>query len=83
MRFSELKQKEVINVCDGRRLGCIVDLEIDCEHGRILAIIVPAPFSFSAIFRGEATGQVIPYDAVVKIGDDAVLVQAEGMCTMT
>ncbi len=83
MRFCDLKQKEVINICDGRRLGSIVDLEIDCEHGRILAIVVPTPFSFSAIFRGEATGQVIPYESVVKIGDDAVLVQVEGIYPVT
>ena len=27
MRLCELREKEVINICDGKRLGCIVDLE--------------------------------------------------------
>lgn len=78
MRFSELKQKEVINICDGRKLGCIVDLEIDSERGNILAIIVPTPFSITAVFRGEPTGNIIPWTSVLKIGDDAVLVQVDG-----
>ena len=34
-RFSELKEKEVINICDGKRLGSICDLEIDSMTGKI------------------------------------------------
>ena len=82
MRFSEMKQKEVVNICDGRKLGCVVDLEIDCECGEIRAVIAPAPFSFSAVFRGEHTGIVIPWRAVVKIGDDAILVRMEELWTV-
>lgn len=77
MRYSELKQKEVINICDGRKLGCIVDLEIDPGCGAILAIVVPSPFNLGAVFRGEPSGIVIPWNAVVKLGDDAVLVEME------
>ena len=29
MRLCELRDKEVINICSGRRLGCIVDVEIN------------------------------------------------------
>ncbi len=79
MRYSDLKQKEVINICDGKKLGTIVDLDLDVERGTILAIVVPTPFSISAVFRGEPTGNVIPWGAVVKIGDDAVLVQVDGI----
>ena len=39
--FSDLKCKEVINVCDGGRLGCVTDLELDLCTGTILSIIVP------------------------------------------
>lgn len=78
MRYSELKQKEVINICDGRKLGCIVDLVIECESGSVAAIVVPGAFNIAAVFRSEPTGVVIPWHAIVKIGDDAVLVQVEG-----
>ena len=33
MRLCELREKEVINICDGKRLGCIVDLEFDICGG--------------------------------------------------
>lgn len=40
MRMSELKRREVINVCDCKRLGFVGDLDVDPCTGRILAIIV-------------------------------------------
>lgn len=78
MRYTDLRQKEVINICDGRKLGNVVDLEIECETGRILAIVVPTGFNFAAVFRSEPTGVAIPWPSIVKIGDDAILVQLEG-----
>ena len=43
MRFLDLCQKEVINVNDCCRLGCVSDIEFDCGCGKICAIIVPGP----------------------------------------
>ena len=43
MRLCELREKEVINICDGKRLGCIVDLEFDVCTGKIEAVIIPGP----------------------------------------
>ena len=40
--FTELKNKEVINVCDGRRLGYVCDLETDVECGRIISSLMPS-----------------------------------------
>ena len=36
MRICELRDKEVINICSGRRLGCVADVEINihCRRGR-------------------------------------------------
>lgn len=39
--FTDLKHKEVINICDGARLGTICDLELDECTGVISAIVVP------------------------------------------
>ena len=47
MTFCELKCKEVVNLCDGSKLGNICDLEIDEKSGRIEAIIVPVHAVFS------------------------------------
>ena len=35
MRFCDLQQKEVINVCDCKCLGCVCDLEFDEKDGFI------------------------------------------------
>ena len=43
MRMSELKRREVINICDCRRLGFVGDMEFDPCTGQIKAIIVPGP----------------------------------------
>ena len=40
MRFSDLCEKEVVNVKDCRCLGSVRDLDIDKECGRILAKVI-------------------------------------------
>jgi len=41
MRICELKQREVINVKDCKRLGFVGDVDFDISTGKMLAIIVP------------------------------------------
>ncbi len=70
----ELRDKEVINVCDGNRLGQVADFEVDAACGRIAAIIV-CPDTVGGILFSK--GRVrIPWDRIVRIGRDAVLVEA-------
>ena len=71
MTFTQLKQKEVINTCNGGKLGNVCDLEI-AQDGRILALIVPGPFSLSSMFKGE--GVTIPWSCVQMMGEDVILV---------
>lgn len=71
-RFSTLKCKEVINVCDGGRLGYVSDVEVDCKCGRICAIIVPGPCKYFGLGRHE--DYVIPWQCIRQIGDDIILI---------
>lgn len=77
MRFmeksSDIRQKEVVNVLDGRKLGPIVDMEFDLETGRITAIVVPNGGKFN-IF-GKAKEYIIPWEKIKKIGEDVILVE--------
>lgn len=78
-RIAELRMKEVINLCDGARLGYVGDLEVDILCGRVVALVVPGRCWFFGLFgRGEEF--VIPWDAIDKIGDDIILVRWEGGC---
>jgi len=72
-RSSEFKQKEVINITDGRRLGFVHDVEVDLEEGRIISIIIPGPGRFFGII-GKDNEIVIPWDNIKKIGEDIILV---------
>ena len=44
MRICELRDKEVINICGGRRLGCIEDEEINVCSGLVGAVMIPGYF---------------------------------------
>ena len=39
MRLCELRQKEVINICDGQRLGFVEDMEFDLCKGKIQKLL--------------------------------------------
>jgi len=41
-RTSDFREKEVINIKDGRRLGFVSDVEINLQSGRIEAIVIPS-----------------------------------------
>ena len=72
--FCELRRKEVINVCDGARLGHICDLELDICTGLTLAILVPGPSRFFGLVHNE-DALVIPFSKIKKLGEDVILVE--------
>ncbi|MCD7735995.1 MAG: YlmC/YmxH family sporulation protein [Lachnospiraceae bacterium] len=76
MRYGGLRQKEVINACTCRTLGCISDLEIDPKSGRILSLIVPGQGKL-CWFLGRDCDYVIPWHCIVQIGADIVLVEVD------
>lgn len=77
MTFSELKLKDVINVCDGRRLGRPYDIVLN-DRACIDALLVPAQSGFASLFRGEKDGLAIGWDRIRRIGDDVILVELDG-----
>ena len=74
-RFStcELREKEVINLCDGAKLGCPGDFEFNVCEGKITAIIVPRPSGFLGL--SHANDLLIPWNKIECIGEDAILVR--------
>lgn len=80
LRISDLRAREVINVIDGRRLGFIGDLDIDLESGRVRAIVVPGQGKLLGLF-GRDNDVYIPWDKIVKIGEDVILVDIHTLDT--
>lgn len=68
--FSDLKQKEVINVSDGKHLGKVCDLTFIFPEGKILGFTVTGCKGF----RLSKQEMFLPIKCVVKIGEDAVLI---------
>ena len=73
-RFTELRCKEVVNICDGSRLGYVSDVVVELPCGRLVAMIVPGPRRFFGLFCREYD-YCIPWKAVKQIGDDIILVE--------
>ena len=67
----ELKQKQVVNLCDGKQLGRVCDVVFTFPEGKVQGIVVPGG-------RGLRWGKAdlfIDLKHVTKIGIDTVLVE--------
>lgn len=74
MNFSDLKQKDVINISDGRRLGKPIDV-VFTENACIEALVVPDSFSIVGCLKQTRAGNAIAWSCVRRIGDDVILVE--------
>ena len=72
-KFSLLRRKEVINLCDGCRLGCVGDVEVTVPEGSVKALIVFGPCRFFGLF-GRGEDYYIPWECIQRIGDDIILI---------
>ena len=72
-RYSDLTCKEVICICDGRRLGFVSDTIIELPEGRITAIVVPGPCRLFGLL-GQREEYVISWNCIQRIGPDIILV---------
>ncbi len=73
MRFSELHCREVINLCDGARMGEVSDLLFDPVCGQITALVVPAQSGIAGLFSKNDC--VIPWGCIETLGEDYSLVR--------
>lgn len=67
----DFRDKEVISVTDGRRLGFVAEIEFDVCDGRITAIVVRDD---CGLFGRKGEDILIPWDKIQKIGEDIILV---------
>lgn len=74
MRMCDLKRMEVINICDGKRLGFVGDIEFNSCTGQIKCLIVPGPGSICG-FLGREKEFFIPFEDICQFGDDIILVE--------
>lgn len=77
VKISELQQKDVVNVANGKRLGNIGDIDINLTTGQIEAIIIIGAGKVLGLF-GRTDEMIIPWRDIVKVGADVILVRLDG-----
>jgi len=68
--YNELRQKEIVYVLCGKRMGKLSDLIFSTNSKKVLGIVVPSQHK---LFR-QREDIFIPWDNINKIGDDVILV---------
>lgn len=77
--LSELRCREVINLCDGARMGYVSDIQFNPDSGQITALIVPETAGVLGLL-GRGDDAVIPWESVEKIGEDIIFVRYASSC---
>lgn len=70
---SDLRKLEIINLCDGTRLGYAGDFEFDKDDARILALVVTGSCGIFGI--GKEDDIIIPWNKIECFGEDTILVR--------
>ncbi|MCI5534479.1 MAG: YlmC/YmxH family sporulation protein [Firmicutes bacterium] len=73
----KLKNKEVINIYDGRSIGFVSDIEVNIEKGTIEGIVIPAERGLFGFFGKSGEDLLINWDKVRTVGDDVILVDMQ------
>lgn len=74
MRLSDLQNKAIVNILDGKNIGNIIDVKIDEASGNIVSFIIEPSKTFLA-FRGKGKDTEIRWNSIAKIGEDVILVK--------
>lgn len=74
MRISEIRNKQVINVFDGSRLGHFGDMDItfNPKSGKIIAFELNRSLGFGI---KDTESIIIPWTSIAKFGKDMILVE--------
>lgn len=73
IKISDLRSRDVINILDGKKLGNIVDIDLDLDNGKVLALVLPGRVKGFLFTKREEI--VVPWQKIVRIGRDVILVE--------
>lgn len=72
MKLSDMQKKDIIFLKDGKKLGKIIDAEIEINSGALKNLLVEKR-SFKSLFTSEGD-ILISFNQIKKIGEDVILV---------
>ena len=73
MRLSELQNKNLVNVSNGKNIGNIIDVNIDYQSGNIKSFIIESKGSILT-FLTKDNDMAVKWNDIQKIGEDVILV---------
>jgi len=77
MRLNEMRNKELINLRDGSRIGILgeMDVSFNPKTGKVVALEITKTSAFG--LRGENSTFVVPWNAIKKFGLDMILIDLD------
>lgn len=76
MKLSDLQNKNIVNINDGRNIGNIIDVKIDEDSGNIKSFIIEPNRNFLKFLnRSGSQDTEIHWSSITKIGEDVILVK--------
>ena len=72
MNLSDLQNKDVINILDGKKIGNIIDARFNVNNGVIEKLIVEPSKS---LFSLKNSSIEIAFNKIKKIGEDVILIE--------
>ena len=75
-KLSDLRNKEVINIKTGTRLGLIEDMVIDTKNGVVKALVITEPGKLLGFLR-KNDDLIINWSDIKTIGDDFIVIELD------
>ena len=75
MRMSDLQDKDIINLTDGRKVGKIIDAIID-DDGNINSLVIQKVKIFNIVANNELE---VRWDQIKTIGSDVILIDIKNL----
>ncbi len=73
IRVSDIMDKEIINVKNGKKMGFITDIDIDVNEGRVVSFSTTGE-AMGGFFSRGVEMDIIFWNDILKIGCDTIIV---------
>ncbi len=72
MKLSELQRKDIINLRNGKKVGRIIDVEINTIDGTLMSLVIEKRY-FKSLFSSDSD-VLIKFNQIKKMGEDVILI---------
>lgn len=73
MKLSDLQRKDIVNLSDGKKIGRIIDVEINTLDGSLVNLIIEKNRYFRNLFSSESD-VLVRFNQIKKMGEDVILI---------